>query len=575
MAVSPPWLMHATDEAVVARLAADLGISPITSRVLVNRKITTSEMARLFFQADATGFLDPTLLKDMDVAVKRILAAIHAGEKIWIYGDYDVDGAVATALLLWFFRDIGCPISFYIPNRLSEGYSLNDAALRHLKERGATLIVTVDNGITAHAAALTARSLGIDLIITDHHQVAETLPQAIAVVNPQRADCPYPFKGISGAGVAFKLMTALRQRLRADGYFENRPEPNLKRHLDLLCVATVCDCVPLLGENRLFVKMGLAELSRTRKPGLRALIKVSQLRVEASAADLGFRLGPRINACGRLEDASLGVKLLTTTDAAEAEELAQALDRLNQERQGIERDITERILKRVHADGADQGARGVVIYEPEAHLGVVGIVASRVAERLLRPVFVLCRAEDGLIKGSGRSVGGVSLIQALRACAPVLQRFGGHEAAAGVTLKEADVPAFAHAFDLAVAQQVAGSEATPTVWVDDVVRLADIDEHLLKELEMIEPCGMGNARPIFMAKDLPVRSKRIVGEDHLKLQVGDTRRFDAIAFKQANHFENIKEKISALFGLEINSFQNRERIQLVVKQFLAGKNDLS
>ena len=292
------WKIREADQMLISTLSRELGVSEITARVLVNRKITSLEVAQNFLNAQATHVHNPFLLKDMDVAVDRLIHAIFNRERICIYGDYDVDGATATSLLIWFFRDIGFEAQFYIPNRLSEGYSLNYKALEKLAEKKVDLIITVDNGIMAHAEAQFARKLGMDLIITDHHQVADSLPEAVAVVNPQRKDCVYPFKGICGAGVAFKLVMALRQKLRDRGFFEKSREPNIKKYLDLLSVATVCDVMPLVDENRYFVIEGLKVLATTDRPGLRALLKICECNQNPSDVDLGFRLGSRINACG-------------------------------------------------------------------------------------------------------------------------------------------------------------------------------------------------------------------------------------------------------------------------------------
>lgn len=566
---SARWRLKLGDDALAEALSRELGVSPTVARILVNRKIATPEAARHFLNADMSHVHDPFLMKDMDNAANRVASAVLSDEKIVIYGDYDVDGAVATSMLVLYFKEIGANADFYIPNRLTEGYSLNKTALEKLAREGAKLIVTVDNGIMAIKEASYAKTLGLDLVITDHHKVGAVLPEASAVVDPQRADCVYPFKGICGAGVAFKLMAATRTKLRERDYFANRLEPNLKRYFDLLCIPTVCDVVPLVDENRFFVKEGLKHLSRTARAGLKALLKVCRLEgKDISAYDLGFKLGPRINACGRLVDASLGVRLLTSDSEAEALPIAMELNHLNQERRDIEKTITEEAFARIEKDVDLESILGLAVYEASWHVGVVGIVASRLVDKLNRPVFVLARAESGLVKGSGRSVPGVNLVAALNECADCLTVYGGHEAAAGVTLEEAKIPEFARRFDEAVKKQLSPTELVKTTWVDAEVKLSEIDGSLIEELGCLEPFGMGNAKPLFAAQGLKVAAKRIVGNHHLKLKIaGDATAFDAIAFNKSDAYEGLAERTGLLFGVEMNEFNGTETIQLVVKDF--------
>lgn len=567
--VQKSWQLRQADAALVATLAAELGVSKTTARILVGRKLATPEAAKLFLDMTVASIHKPALLKDMDLAVTRIVKAINAKEKICIYGDYDVDGAVATSLLIIFFRDLGLSVDFYIPNRLVEGYSLNKVALDRLKARGTELIITVDNGIMAVSEVGYASELGIDVVITDHHQVGPALPKATAVVNPQRKDCTYPFKGICGAGVAYKLMLGLRQALRESGYFATRVEPNLKQYLDLLCIPTVCDVVPLVDENRILVKEGLKHLSRTKRPGLKALLKVCALENrDVTAYDLGFKFGPRINACGRLEDASLGVKLLVSEDENEALALAKRLDALNRERRDLEQTITAEALAKIAKEADLETALGIVLYEPSWHIGVVGIVASRLVDKLKRPVFVLADSENGYVKGSGRSVAGVSLISALNTCQNDLKIYGGHEAAAGVTLEPARVSHFAHNFDAAIKSQMTREQLLRPTLIDDELAPESITDKLVHELGLLEPFGMGNAKPVFAASGMKIHAKKIVGESHLKLKVGDDKMvFDAIAFNKSEDYAKLTGQTGLVFGLEMNEFNNVANIQLVVKDF--------
>ncbi len=559
------------DACLVNQLSEEFGILPIVARLLMVRGIRDVAAAKRFFQPEASQFHDPFLLKDMDLAATRVAQAILSKEQICIYGDYDVDGAVSTSLLLEFFREVGLSATFYIPHRMTEGYSLNVLALEKIKAMGTRLVITVDNGIMANQEACAARELGLDLVITDHHQVGDELPEAVAVVNPQRRDCSYPFKGIAGAGVAFKLMTAVRSRLRENGYFASREEPNLSAYLDLLALATVCDVVPLKDENRYFVSAGLKRMAVTKREGLKALLRISGVdpTQKLDASDLGFRLGPRVNACGRIDDASLGVRLLTSQDPAEAFELATHLDALNLERRDIEKSHTQKAIAMVKENPSSNDRAGLVLYQADWHVGVVGIVASRITDAFRRPAFLLARAENGDWKGSGRSVRGVSLIAALRECAPFLKKYGGHEAAAGVTLVEGNLVAFAQAFAQAVARQRSVQDLLKhELMADAELMLGQIDRRLAKDISRLGPFGAGNRAPVFCTEAAGVMTKRIVGIEHLKLElVGPKGRLGAIAFGKANDYENIGEKTGLVFGIEVNRYKNDEQVQLLVKDF--------
>ena len=421
----------------------------------------------------------------------------------------------------------------------------------------------------AHEPILKAKELGIDVVVTDHHTVGETLPEAVAIVNPQRKDCTYPFKGICGAGVAFKLLLAIRMNLRNLGFFENRTEPNLKLYLDLLAIATVCDVVPLKDENRYIVQEGLKVLAQTKRAGLRALLNTCGIGDQVTASDLGFRLGPRINACGRLHDASIGVALLIEDNPEKAHAMAQELSALNQERRNIELGIVNETITQIEETVDLDKTLGLVLFHPEWHLGVVGIVASRITERFKRPTFVLTRGEDGLLKGSGRSISNVSLIDALNACSTYLEKFGGHEAAAGMTIKEEHLEKFENDFDQEVKKQMGFSDLKNFVSIDVDLSSEEISDHLFEELKCLEPHGMGNKRPVFVSTNCQVISKKVVGSDHLKLTVlCGGREISAIAFKRAGDLAEMDNIRGMVFGIEANHFRGVETMQLVVKEFI-------
>ncbi|OVE81632.1 single-stranded-DNA-specific exonuclease RecJ [bacterium K02(2017)] len=561
------------DQQVIENLCSEFKLSPVLAKILVNRKLIKPEQVRQFLNADVSHIHSPFLLKDMDKAVERLVVAVQENQKICIYGDYDVDGAMSTTLLVSFFEELKIQVSYYIPNRLREGYSLNIDALKKIKADKNDIVITVDNGIMAHDPIRWAHENNLDVIVTDHHQVGKDLPVALAIVNPQRKDCDYPFKGICGAGVAFKLMMGLRQRLRELDYFKKMKEPNLKSYFDLLAVATVCDVVPLIDENRYFVTEGLKRLQHTKRVGLKALKMVCEVgQREITAGDLGFKLGPRINACGRLEDASLGVSMLLATNEETAFEKAKMLDHLNTERREMELNIVKEAKEQIESKLLHKTQLGLVIADQNWHEGVVGIVASRIVDTYKRPTIVLSLKEDKTLKGSGRSVSKVSLITALKECESLLEKYGGHEAAAGMSLKLENLEAFKTAFDVAVKKQMQFEDIKDLILVDDVLKDSEINQLLMDELKKLEPHGMGNAKPVFALSKSRVKTKRLVGQKHLKLQVELPHQvIDAIAFNQGEQADEIGNQVDLVFGLETNYFRDRANLQLVVKKIINNK----
>ena len=542
----------------------ELKISPILAQLLVNRDFSDPVQARSFLFHTLKDLPNPFLLKDMDRAVGRILRAMHEKEKIVVYGDYDVDGTTGTSLLLLFFKAIGYPVDFYIPNRMKEGYSLNPKAVEDLKKSGFSVLITVDNGIAAVNEVALAQKLGMDVIVTDHHVVPDKMPEAYAVLNPLRKDSEYPAREICGTGVAFNLVMALRQRLREKNYFQNRKEPNLKTYLDLVALATVSDVVPLTGANRILVRQGLLQMKETVWPGLKALMQVAKVKEPVTAMHLGFYLGPRVNACGRLYDAATGVKLFTSDSQVQAEHLASELDKANQERKGVEKNILAEALEEVK--NADGSRMTHVLFRESWHPGVIGIVASRIAEKTARPVFLL--GSDGeFLKGSGRSYGGLHLVEALKECAPHLLKFGGHKAAAGVTLKKESLEAFRNSFEAAVARLLSREQCVKKISLDAELKLADINESLFKEIGLLEPFGQGNPEPLFCLRAVSPRAGRIVGEKHLKFTATDGQNeWQAIAFGMgASHLEKLSGPVDLAFSLQANYYQGVRSLVLHVR----------
>lgn len=547
-------------------LAKKLDVPPFISQLLVNRGITDFDSARQFLHGSLKDLPHPFLIKDLEKAVDRILQAIQAEEKITIYGDYDVDGTVGTSLFLLFFREINQPIHFYIPHRVREGYSLNKEALTKLRGEGTTLLITVDNGITSHEGALVARELGMDLIITDHHTVPDPMPEAYAVVNPLRRDCLFPGKEICGSGVAFYVLLGLRQKMRDCGFFKTHTEPNLKKYLDLVALATVADVVPLVGMNRVFVREGLQVLAKSHWPGLKALISVSGLSEPVRSHHLGFFLGPRINAGGRLYEAATGVKLLTAATLDEALPLAKTLNTANEERRLVEAEILQQAMEQVAADPQNKTRGALVLYHPDWHVGVIGIVASRLVDKFGRPVVMLTK-DGATIKGSARSRGSLHLTKALAQCASQLIKFGGHKAAAGLTLAPENLDKFRATFEQIVQNELGNTEPELTLHVDAELTLAEIDSKILGELERLEPHGEGNPRPIFCTKGVQTQDMRIVGNNHLKFKVEKSGyKSDAIAFGWGSSLKEMSgQAVDVAFTCQENAFRGINSIVLQIR----------
>jgi single-stranded-DNA-specific exonuclease len=543
------------------RLAAALGLHPLAARVLAARGLADPSRAEAFLASRLQDLPDPFSMKGMDAAVARIARAVEGGERIACYGDYDVDGVTSTALLAGFLRAAGADVVTYVPHRLVEGYGLNEAAVAHLAGQGVRLLVTLDCGITAAAEVRAAAALGVDTVVVDHHTVPVELPAAAAILNPHQGGCGYPSKDLAAVGVTFTLALALRRALREAGRFGTaRPEPNLKDALDLVALGTVADVVPLVGANRILVHWGLEVLGRSRRAGVRALKRVAGMVEGApvSAGQIGFRLAPRINAAGRLDDAGRGVRLLLAEDSAQAAALAEELDRENQARQEIER----RILDEAVEDAAARvraGARGLVLARDGWHAGVVGIVASRIVERFHRPA-VLVALGDGAGKGSGRSVEGFHLYDALAACAPHLARFGGHRHAAGVTVERDRLGAFSAAFEAHAAERLSDEDLVPRCRIDGWVDEGEITDRAATELAKLGPFGAGHPEPVFALRGAAARARTVgAGGAHLKLALGG---LDAIGFGMGDRLPSCAGAVEAAFSIGFDEWNGARRLQL-------------
>jgi len=552
------WVFRDINLSQRASLAHALSISQATASLFMARGVTTPDEAATWMSLQAPH--DPFLIPDMEQAVERLHRAVTTQEPICFYGDYDVDGITATSLYLSFFGGLGAQVRAYVPHRLREGYGLNLGAVQRLHDEGISLLVTSDCGTTSHKEIALAAELGMDVVVTDHHQSDEAMPQAVAVLNPHRAGALYPFRGLCSAALAYKVAQAYQLRYGIAGV-------PLESLLDLVALATVADVVPLHDENRNFVREGLHQLSRGARCGIRALKQAAGVTRDCTAETIAFKLAPRINAAGRLDDAMLGVRLLTSDNPSEAQQLADRLEQLNRERQRIEVDIMAEAL----ASLKDQALPpAVVLASRHWHLGVVGIVAARLVDRFERPAIVMAINEQGMAKGSARTTGGFDLYQGLAACREVLESFGGHPSAAGVTVRESRIDEFRVRFSDVVAGWTHDSVKVPTLNVDATVRLDEVNLQLIREIGSLHPFGAGNPEPTFAVTGLEVMDSRTVGEKHLKMTVrqGASLPFDSIGFGMKSLLERgipSRTPVDLAFTPELNHWNGRDRIQLRIR----------
>ena len=533
------------------------GIPPLLAAILSARGITQPDQARQLLTPRAEPVLDPMLLRDMDRAAARVRQALETGEHLAVYGDYDVDGITSTCLLTDCLRSMGGQVTPYIPDRLEEGYGLNLEAIQTLASQGVTLIVTVDCGITAVEEVNFARSLEVDVVVTDHHECKDPLPAAAAVVDPHRSDCPYPFKGLAGVGVALKLAMAVAGPEKGRQVFED--------YADLAAVGTVADVMPMTGENRTIVQAGLAALAHPKRLGLAQLIQEAGLGDRPlTSVSIGYTLAPRINAAGRMGKAALAGELLLTNSPQRAQQLAQELCQLNRERQSIEGEIFQESIQRLDHQ-PQQGA--IVLADREWHQGVVGIVASRLSEKYGCPTFMIC-LDQGMGKGSCRSWGGINLFELLMNCGDLLEGFGGHALAAGFVVREENIPALAQRLRQGVLDQQAGQEPPSVLETDGIVQPQQLDVASVEALDALEPCGTGNPRPVLVLTGAHVQSAVQVGRGrHLKLRLEARGSvLDAIFFSADAAQLGVTPgcRVDVAFYPQINEFRGVRSVQLQV-----------
>lgn len=558
------WIIQQADEAAVKSLSDGLSLNPITARVLLNRGVKTPEAARAYFEPSLAKLPDPFLLPDMDKAVERVAYAITCREQIGIFGDYDVDGVTGSALLASFLRETGLSPVIELPDRMCDGYGLTLAAVRKFHGRGAGLIITVDNGTRATKEIDAARELNIDVIVTDHHESGGDLPRALAVLNPKRDSRRTPFSDLSGCGVVFMFVMALRKALREGGKFSG-PEPNLRQHLDLVALGTIADVMPLAGTNRVLVRHGLDEIARSSKPGICALMDISGTNPARLTPDaVAFQLGPRINAAGRLGNAKTALDLILCDNPAMAMTIARTLDTANRERQRMEARIIEEAISKIGDDRETSSRSALVLHSEGWHVGVIGIAAAKIAERFSLPTVVISR-DSKPARGSARGIEGINLVEALSKCKDLLERYGGHAMAAGLSIDDKNLDAFARRLDLACKDLIPQKKAG-CILIDSAVSPAEIDGDLVRELSLLRPFGAGNPWPLLAMHCADVLDRRVLSEKHLKLKIrAEGVLFDAIGFGMAGLMPADARSVSIAFTPEFNTWNGVTSVQLKIK----------
>ncbi len=556
------WQICETDKEKVDELKSKYNISELLATILVNKNITTQKEINEFLNPTRNDFFDPFLMNDMDIAIKRIKKAIENQEKVIIYGDYDVDGITSITVLKSFLKDVGLDVDYYIPNRLEEGYGLNKNAIDEIAKKEYKLMITVDCGISAIEEVDYANSLGIEVIITDHHEPGDEIPKALAVVDNKRKDNKYPFRELAGVGVAFKVSQALAQSM-------NIREEEYLKYLDIVCVGTISDIVPLVSENRVITKLGLKLVKQTRNMGLRAIINSSGYS-QINSTTISFGVAPRINACGRMGKAEQALKLLLSKDIYEVNKLTQELNSYNRERQEIEKEIFENVLTKIEQNNLAKN-RTIVVGGENWHHGVIGIVSSKITEKYFKPSILLSFEEDGTGKGSGRSIPGFDLHEALMKCENCLEKFGGHSMAVGLTIKKENLEQFYKEFEK-IAEENKTENIVPIINVDAKIELDKIDKSVVEDLKQLEPFGEANKTPTFALKNIRIDSIRALSEGkHLKLTLRENNQIiNAIGFNIGELAEAYKigDKIDIAGVLEINTFNGIDNLQINIKDIM-------
>ena len=554
------------DTAVVKQLAGALCVSESLANLMVQRNITSAAEATTFFNPSLDYLNDPFLMKDMNIAVDRISTAIKKNERILVYGDYDVDGTTAVALMYSFLKDQYSNVEYYIADRYKEGYGVSYQGLDFAYQNNCKLVITLDCGIKAVEKVKYARTKGIDVIICDHHYPGDEIPKALAVLDPKQPSCSYPYKELSGCGVGFKLVHAYS---RVHGI----PFSKIAHYLDLVAVSIASDIVPITGENRVMAYFGLKRLNESPRTGLREIIRESEVTKALTIEDVVFKIGPRINAAGRMETGSKAVDLLVSSDSRLATGISKEINNFNIERRSVDRIITTEAMRMIAEDQRTVNSRTTVLYNPNWKKGVIGIVASRLIETYYRPTVILTES-NGFATGSARSVQGYDLYQAIEACSDLLESFGGHMYAAGLTLKKENIRPFMERFEQYVYSTITEEQLVPRIFIDTELSFSEINDDFFRTMSQFQPFGPENMSPVFVSRNVfDTGSGRMVGSsgEHLKLDLCQEstgqKSFSAIAFSQANHFEYIKggNPFDICYSLEMNEFRGNRNLQLNVR----------
>lgn len=553
----------------VDALSQQLNINPILAKLLVLRGVETYLDSKTFFRPQWAHLHNPFTMAGMEVAVNRIIKAIETKEKILVFGDYDVDGTTAVALVYSFIKEFYPNLDYYIPDRYTEGYGISTQGIDFAHQNGFGLIIALDCGIKSVDKIAYANTLGVDFIICDHHLPGDELPAAVAILDPKQSHCPYPYKELSGCGIGYKLLQALAERMDID-------EAKLRKYIDLVVVSIASDLVPITGENRTLAYFGLEKLNTKPLAGLKALLDIGKVKTGLTISDVVFTIGPRINAAGRIEKGSSAVKLLITGDATLANDVGNSINEHNTTRRELDKNITAHALDMV-ANLPDVVTRNsTVVYHPEWHKGVIGIVASRLIENYYRPTIVLTQT-NGHVAGSARSVNGFDLYEAIEACSHLLIQFGGHKHAAGLTMETDNVPAFVDAFEAYVRKTIDPKMLTPQVEIDTEIALTDITEKFFKVLTQFAPFGPGNMNPVFVTHNVYLSAPpRVVGQKHLKLLVvpeAGKPQFECIAFNQADMIQQFErdKPFSICYSIEANTWKDKTTLQLNIKDIRVDK----
>ena len=560
------WRLRPSDEKAAARLTAELGIPPSIARILANRKISDPESGRRFLHGTIEDLHDPYLMAGMKEAVERIFQAVERGEKILIFGDYDVDGVLSVVMLHTALGSLGASVDYFIPERLKDGYGIKEEHVGVVDERGARLVISVDCGIKSNGFVRAARERGIDVIITDHHLPGEELPAALAVLDPVLESSGYPDRNLAGVGVAFKLIQALLGRAEPDSH---KRSALLRSYMKLVAIGTISDVAKLTGENRIFVKYGLKELGSVSNIGLKSLIDIAGLTgKKISEGDIGFRIGPRINAAGRMEHADIAVKLFFSESLEVASDLAGRLDRKNAERQKTEERIYKQAFQRITKSALDQRYKILILGCAEWHRGIIGIVASKLKEAFGRPV-VLFSYDNGTAYGSGRSISDFSLINCLNECRDLFLTYGGHELAAGCTLRTDDLPAFKRAANAVAESRITAEQLQRKVEIDATLDFSEIDAPFLEYLGLLSPFGVGNPRPLFLSESVEVvRPPQLLKNGkHAKFLLGrNGRTFEAIGWDKGAWAGGVSrgDLVNVAYGLQSSTYLGREQLTLTL-----------